>query len=158
MAKSPQSRSGPNGSKIAAVRVPGTPQASNSIDLGRNLKSQQGATMLPPISLNTAPTERNAGWGLFDSTFDSNRNQNGSGWQLPIDGSSMFRDQAGMRWSDHPVHKVEIPRHSLETLAEQMADPEKWAYMLREHARTMRKQLALLEKAQGKGRRPPGTS
>ena len=45
-----------------------------------------------------------------------------------------------MRWSDQPGHKVEVPRHFLETLAEQMADPEKWAYMLREHARTVRKQ------------------
>ena len=52
---------------------------------------------------------------------------------------------------------LEVPRHFLETLADQMADPEKWAYMLREHARTIRKQLALVEKASSKGRRPPGT-
>ena len=62
-----------------------------------------------------------------------------------------------MRWSDQPGYKVEVPRHFLETLADQMADPEKWAYMLREHARTIRKQLALVEKASSKGRRPPGT-
>ena len=41
------------------------------------------------------------------------------------------------------VHIVEVQRHFLETLAKQMADPEKWAYMLREHARTTRKQLGL---------------
>ena len=62
-----------------------------------------------------------------------------------------------MRWSDQPGYKVEVPRHFLETLAEQMAQPEKWAYLLREHARTIRKQLALAERVQGKGMRPPGT-
>ena len=62
-----------------------------------------------------------------------------------------------MRWSDQPGYKVEVPRHFLETLAEQMADPEKWAYMLQEHARTIRKQLELVERARGKGRTPPGT-
>ena len=56
-----------------------------------------------------------------------------------------------MRWSDQPGYKVEVPRHFLETLADQMADPEKWAYMLREHARTIRKQLTLAERARGKG-------
>ena len=45
-----------------------------------------------------------------------------------------------MRWSDQPGYKVEVPRHFLETLEEQMADPEKWDYVLREHARTIRKQ------------------
>ncbi len=54
-----------------------------------------------------------------------------------------------MRWSDQPGYKVEVPRHFLETLADQMVDPEKWAYMLREHARTIRKQLALVEKPRG---------
>ena len=38
-----------------------------------------------------------------------------------------------MRWSDQPGYKVEVPRHFLEALAEQMADPEKWAYMSPEH-------------------------
>ncbi len=32
-----------------------------------------------------------------------------------------------------------------------MADPETWAYMLREHARTIRKQLALAERAARQG-------
>ncbi len=63
-----------------------------------------------------------------------------------------------MRWSDQPGYKVEVPRHFLETLAEQMADPEKWAYMLREHARTIRQQLALPERARGERRTPPGYS
>ena len=48
-----------------------------------------------------------------------------------------------MRWSDQPGYKVEVPRRFLETLAEHVADPEKWAYMLREHARTPPKQLGL---------------
>ena len=51
-----------------------------------------------------------------------------------------------MRWSDQPGNKVEVPRHFLETLADQMTAPEKWAYMLREHARTIRKQSPLLER------------
>ena len=52
---------------------------------------------------------------------------------------------------------MEVPRHFLETLADHMAEPETWAYMLREHARTIRKQLALAERARGKERRPPPT-
>ncbi len=63
-----------------------------------------------------------------------------------------------MQWSNQPGYKVEVPRHFLETLADQMAEPEKWAYMLREHARTLRKQLAFVEKARGKAQRPPGTT
>lgn len=56
-----------------------------------------------------------------------------------------------MRCSDQPGYKVDVPRHFLETLADQMAEPETWAYMLREHARTIRKQLTLVEKAGGQG-------
>ena len=62
-----------------------------------------------------------------------------------------------MRWSDQPGDKVEVPRHFLETLADQMADPETWAYMLREHARTIRRQVEVVDKVRGKGRRPPGS-
>ena len=65
----------------------------------------------------------------------------------PIDTPSILRDHAGMRWSDQPGYKVEVPRHFLETLAEQMADPETWACMLWEHARTIRKQLEQVDKA-----------
>ena len=50
---------------------------------------------------------------------------------------------------------IEVPRQFLVMLADQMADPEKWAYMLREHARTIRKQLARLDRARGKGQGPP---
>ena len=53
---------------------------------------------------------------------------------------------------------IEVPRHFLEMLADQTADPERRGYMLRKHARRIRKQLALLGKARCKGRRPPGTS
>ena len=60
-----------------------------------------------------------------------------------------------MRWSEQPGYTVEVPRHCLETVADQMAEPEMWAYMLREHARTIRKQLEVAERARRKGRRPP---
>ena len=63
----------------------------------------------------------------------------------PIDAIPFLRDHAGMRWSERPGPKVEVPRHFLETLADQMAEPETWAHMLREHARTIRRQLALAE-------------
>ena len=76
----------------------------------------------------------------------------------PIDTCRILGDHAGMRWSEQPGHKVEVPRHFLEALAEQMAGPDKWAYMLLEHARTIWKQLALAERARGRGRRPPGTA
>ena len=38
---------------------------------------------------------------------------------------------------------AELPRHHFETLADHMAEPEKWLHMLREPARTTRKQLEL---------------
>ena len=50
--------------------------------------------------------------------------------------------------------KVIAARHFFGALADHMADPEKWAYMLREHGRTLRKQLAEVEKARAKERRP----
>ena len=48
-----------------------------------------------------------------------------------------------MRWSDEHGYKVEVPRHFLEMLADQMAEPENWGDMLREHARTIRKRASV---------------
>ena len=39
-----------------------------------------------------------------------------------------------MRWNERPGPKVEVPRQYLETLADHMAEPEKWLHMLREHS------------------------
>ncbi len=54
-----------------------------------------------------------------------------------------------MQWSERPDPKLEVPRHFLETLADQMADPETWAYMLREHTGTKWKRRALPDQIRG---------
>ena len=41
----------------------------------------------------------------------------GSHCHPPIDAFRILRDHAGMRWSERPGPKVEVPRHFLETLA-----------------------------------------
>ena len=49
-------------------------------------------------------------------------------------------------WSKRPGKKVSVPRFSLESWAQHMADPKQYASMLREHARSIREQLKLLDK------------
>ena len=49
-------------------------------------------------------------------------------------------------WSNRPGKKVSVPRFSLESWAQHMADPIQNANMLREHARSIREQLKLLDK------------
>ena len=57
------------------------------------------------------------------------------------------------RWmnpcSKRPGKKVSVPRFSLESWAQHMADPKQYASMLREHARSIREQLKLLDKRKG---------
>jgi hypothetical protein len=54
------------------------------------------------------------------------------------------------RWmnpcSKRPGKKVFVPRFSLESWAQHMADPKQYASILREHARSIREQLKLLDK------------
>jgi hypothetical protein len=52
-------------------------------------------------------------------------------------------------WSKRPGKKVSVPRFSLESWAQHMADPAQYANMLREHARSIREQLKLLDKRKG---------
>ena len=52
-------------------------------------------------------------------------------------------------WSKRPGKKVSVPRFSLESWAQHMADPAQYANMLREHARSMREHLKLLDKRTG---------
>ena len=52
-------------------------------------------------------------------------------------------------WSKRPGKKVSVPRFSLESWAQHMADPIQNANMLREHARSIREQLKLLDKRKG---------
>ena len=49
-------------------------------------------------------------------------------------------------WSNRPGKKIPILRFTLESWAQHMADPAKYASMLREHARSIRNQLKLLDK------------
>jgi hypothetical protein len=49
-------------------------------------------------------------------------------------------------WSKRPGKKVSVPRFSLESWAQHMADPAQYANMLREHTRSIREQLKLLDK------------
>ena len=49
-------------------------------------------------------------------------------------------------WSHRPGKKIPILRFTLESWAQHMADPVKYASMLREHARSIRNQLKLLDK------------
>jgi len=44
----------------------------------------------------------------------------------PSQFAQFLRDHADMRWSDQPGYKAQVPRHFLEALAEQMAEPEQW--------------------------------
>jgi hypothetical protein len=52
-------------------------------------------------------------------------------------------------WSKRPGKKVSVPRFSLESWAQHMSDPKQYANMLREHARSIREQLKLLDKRKG---------
>ncbi len=49
-------------------------------------------------------------------------------------------------WSKRPGKKISVPRFSLESWAQHMADPKQYSSMLREHARSIREQLKLLDK------------
>ena len=49
-------------------------------------------------------------------------------------------------WSKRPGKKVTVPRFSLESWAQHMADPKQYARMLREHAGSIREQSKLLDK------------
>ena len=49
-------------------------------------------------------------------------------------------------WSKRPGKKISVPRFSLESWAQYMADPKQYSSMLREHARSIREQLKLLDK------------
>ncbi|MCI0835272.1 MAG: hypothetical protein J4O05_08820 [Chloroflexi bacterium] len=49
-------------------------------------------------------------------------------------------------WSHRPGKKIPILRFTLESRAQHMADPKTYAAMLREHARTIRRQLKLHDK------------
>jgi hypothetical protein len=51
-------------------------------------------------------------------------------------------------WSKRPGKKVSVPRFSLESWAQHMSDPKQYANILREHARSIREQLKLLDKRQ----------
>jgi hypothetical protein len=52
-------------------------------------------------------------------------------------------------WSKRPGKKVSVPRFSLESWVQHMADPKRYESMLREHARSIREQLKLLDKRKG---------
>jgi hypothetical protein len=52
-------------------------------------------------------------------------------------------------WSKRPGKKISVPRFSLESWAQHMADPKQYASMLREHARSIREQLKLLDERKG---------
>ena len=47
---------------------------------------------------------------------------------------------------ERPGKKVVVPRFSVESWAQHMADPKQYSSMLREHARSIREQLKLLDK------------
>ncbi|MBT5252632.1 MAG: hypothetical protein HOL69_03130 [Chloroflexi bacterium] len=49
-------------------------------------------------------------------------------------------------WSKSPAKKVSVPHFSLESWARHMPGPAQYASMLREHARSIREQLKLLDK------------
>ena len=49
-------------------------------------------------------------------------------------------------WSQRPGKKVSVPRFSLESWAQHMSDSKQYANILREHARSIREQLKLLDK------------
>jgi hypothetical protein len=51
-------------------------------------------------------------------------------------------------WSKRPGKKISVPRFSLESWAQHMADPKQYSRMLREHARSIREQLKLPDKRQ----------
>jgi hypothetical protein len=52
-------------------------------------------------------------------------------------------------WSKRSGKKVSVPRFSLESWAQHIADPKLDVNMLREHARSIREQLKLLDKRKG---------
>ena len=52
-------------------------------------------------------------------------------------------------WPKRLGKKVSVPRFSLESWAQHMADPKEYASMLREHALSIREQLKLLDKRKG---------
>ena len=58
------------------------------------------------------------------------------------------------RWEEWPGPKIPVITSTLETYAEHTEDPERWGYMLREHARTIRKQIEAYDLARMRQRSP----